>query len=63
VVQAAVLLAPKTLFHKIDKETFEWVWEHSQKLPLFYAKAGEQERAVSCTISHCHQAGRTSRYS
>jgi hypothetical protein len=43
---------PKTLFCKIDKNTFEWVWEHYLELPPFYAKAAEQGSAVICTISH-----------
>jgi hypothetical protein len=43
---------PKTLFCKIDKETFEWVWEHYLALPPFYAQAAEQGSAVICTISH-----------
>lgn len=45
---------PKTLnlFHTIDQNTFDWVWEYYLELPPFYGKAAEQGSGVVCTISH-----------
>ena len=43
---------PKTQFHEITEEIFEWVWEDFQKLPPFFSKAAATGYAVICTISH-----------
>lgn len=43
---------PKTLWFKVDKQTFDWVWEEYLKLPPFFTQAAEQGSAVVCTISH-----------
>jgi hypothetical protein len=43
---------PHRQFHAIDEEMFEWMWEHFQLLPPFFAEVTTEGNAVICTISH-----------